>query len=195
MKTKWNALRRSSLLPMIMAVVLAITIMGCEKEVPKAPGESLAPEAVYSGNIMDETFWVNPEGSSLVLFNGDISLEFPEGAVSVPTQFTLASFPLHQIDLDGHNYYNRGYSLSGTTTSDQQFMTNDIEIQIKYDLSEENWLKTVPVDPSTLTILNVSPTVYAYDKVVSIGDCYTDFSSKIIKGCICQCGFYVVGEN
>jgi hypothetical protein len=194
MKTKWNALRRSSLLPMIMAAVMTLTTMSCEVEPPILSGESLAPEVVYSGNIMNETFWVNPEGSNLVLFNGDISLEFPEGAVSVPTQFVLVSFPLHHLDLDCHNYYNRGYSLSGITPY-QKFDTSSIKIRIRYDLSEENWLKTVPVDPSNLTILNVSPNVYAYDRVVSIGDCYTDISCKIIKGCICQCGFYVVGEN
>ncbi len=193
MKTNWIASKISSLLPLIMAVVLTLITMGCEKEVPLLPGESLAPEAVYSGNIMDETFWVNPEGSNLVLFNGDISLEFPEGTVSVPTEFTLALFPLHHLDLDDHNIYNRGYSLVGT--SSYQKLMKSIKIRIRYDLSEENWLKTVPVDPSTLTILNVSPTVYAYDRVVSIGNCCTDFSCKIIKGCLCQCGFYVVGEN
>ena len=194
MKTNWIRLKTGGLLPMIMAAVMSLITMGCEKEVSLLHGESLAPEAQYSGNIMTKTFWVSPEGSNLVLFNGDVSLEFPKGAVSVPTEFTLASFPIHHLDLDGHNYYNRGYSLSGIT-SYQNFMTSNIKIQIKYDLSEENWLKNVPVDPIKLTIFNVSPNIYAYERVVSIGDCCTDFSCKIIKGCICQCGFYVVGEN
>ena len=180
---------------MIMAAVFALTTLGCEEEVSLLPGESLASEAASSGNIMTENFWVSPEGSILNFFNGAISLEFPKGTVSVPTEFTLASFPLHHLDLDAHNYYNRGYSLFGNSTYSQKFMTSNIKIQIKYDLSEDNWLKNVPVDPGNLTILNVSPTLYAYDRVVSIGDCCTDFSCKIIKGCICQCGFYVVGEN
>ena len=194
MKTNWIALKISSLLPMIMAAVITLTTLACEEEVPLVYEDSPVPEALYSGNIMNETFWVNPEGSNLVLFNGDVSLGFPEGTVSVPTEFTLVSFPLHHLDLDGHNYYNRGYSLSGIT-SYQKFMTSNITIRIKYDLSEENWLKSVPTDPSKLTILNVSPTIYDYERVVSIGDCCTDFSCKIIKGCICQCGFYMVGEN
>jgi len=155
---------------------------------------SSSPEAQYSDNIMNETFWVNPEGSSIVLFDGDVSLEFPEGAVSASTQFTLASFPLHHLDLDAHKYYNRGYSLSGITPY-QKLNSGNIKINIKYDMLEESWPMGVPTDPGNLSILNVSPTVYSYDRVVSIGDCCTDFSCKIIKGCICQCGFYVVGED
>ena len=179
---------------MIMAAVFALITVGCDKVEPLVFVDSPSPGAQYSGNIMNATFWVNPEGSNIVLFDGDVSLEFPEGAVSVPTQFNLVSFPLHHLDLDGHNIYNRGYSLSGITPY-EKFNTSSTKIQIKYDLLEENWLKGVPTDPGNLTILNVLPTIYAYDRVVSIGNCCTDFSCKIIKGCICQCGFYVVGEN
>ncbi len=194
MKTDPNALKKGSMLPMIIAAVMTLTTMSCEKVDDMVYEQSLAPEATYSGNIMNETFWVTPEATNVDLFKGDVSLEFPEGAVSGPTQFTLVSFPLHHADLDGHNYYNKGYALSGFTEH-QKFNSSGIKIRIKYDLLEENWLKTVPEDPGNITILNVSPTVYAYDRVVSIGNCCTDFSCKIIKGCICQCGFYVVGEN
>lgn len=179
---------------MVVVAIFTLTTIGCDKVDPLESVDSSFPEAQYSANIMNETFWVNPEGSNIVLFDGDVSLEFPEGTVSAPTQFTLASFPLHHLDLDGHNIYNRGYSLSGITPY-QKFNTSNIKIRIKYDLSEENWLKGVPTDPGNLTILNVSPTIYSYDRVVSIGNCCTDFSCKTIKGCICQCGFYVVGEN
>lgn len=179
---------------MLMTAVLALTIMGCEKEDPLLTGESLASEANYSGNILTETFWVSPEGTQIDLFNGDVSLEFPDGTVAVPTEFNVVSFPLdHLDDLEGHNIYNRGYSLTGNTT--YQKLDQSIKIRLRYDLSEDNWLKDVPVDPGNITILNVSPTLYSYDRVVSIGDCCTDFSCKIVKGCICQCGFYVVGED
>ncbi len=194
MKTYWITLKKGGLIPMILAAVLAVTALGCEEDPLLLSDDSPSPEATYSGNIKTATFWVNPEGTRVTLFNGDISLEFPKGAVMVPSEFNLVSFPLDHLDLDGHNYYNRGYSLTGSTTY-QKFMTPNIKIYIKYDLAEESWLKSVPADPGNLTILNVSPTVYAYDRVVSIGDCCTDFSCKLIKGCICQCGFYVVGEN
>lgn len=193
MKTNWIASKISSLLPMIMAAVLTLTIMGCEKEVPIVPGDTLAPAANYSGNIMTKTFWVSPEGANVDLFNGDVSLEFQEGTVTVPTEFTLSSFPLHHLELDDHNTYNRGFSLNGNSM-DQNFM-NSIKICIRYDLSQENWTKNVPIYPGSISILNVSPTLYAYERVVSIGDCRTDFSCMRITGCIGGCGFYVIGEN
>jgi hypothetical protein len=193
MKTKRYAMKTGGLLTMIMTAVLALTIMGCEKVEPIPIGESMAPEDPYIGNIMYETFWVYPAGTNVNLFDEEISLEFPEGAVSVPTEFTLASFHLHHLDLDAHNLYNRGYSLV-VNSLDQNFR-GSIKLNIKYDLSESNWLKSVPVDAGSITILCVSPTIYAYETIVSIGNCSTDFSSMIIKGYIYQCGFYVVGEN
>lgn len=194
MKTKWNALRRSSLLPTIMAAVFALTTMSCEKEVPLLQGEYPDGETTYSGNIMTETFWVGPEATNVDLFKGDVSLEFPEGTVAVPTEFNMTTFSLHHLsDMEGHNIYNRGYSLVGATT--YQKLQQSIKIRLRYDLLDSNWLKGAPTDPGSITILNVSPTLYSYERVVSIGDCCTDFNCKIVKGCICQCGFYVVGEN
>ncbi len=194
MKTKRNAMKTGGLLPMIMVAVITVITLGCEKDPILLDGESLAQEVQSSGNIMTESFWVYPTGTDVNLFNGLLLLEFPEGAVMIPTEFSLASFPLHHLGLDGHNYHNRGISLTGSS-SDQKFMSSNIKIHIKYDLSDDNWLKSVPTDPGNITILNVSPTIYEYDRVVSIGDCSSDFSSMIIKGSISQCGFYVVGEN
>jgi hypothetical protein len=78
MKTKRISFKTGSLLSIIMTAVLALTILGCEKEDPLFTGQSFTPETTYSGNIMTETFWVSPEGTNVDLFNGDVSLEFPE---------------------------------------------------------------------------------------------------------------------
>lgn len=193
MKTNWIALKKGSLLPVIVAAVTTLTIISCEEDPLLINEENTVPEAQYSGNILDATFSVNPEGNVVELFNGLISLEFPEGAVTEPTEFTMVSFPLHHLDLDGHNLYNRGFSLTGDLM-DSRFISS-IRIRVRFDLAEKNWLKSVPVNPEELNIYNISPFGCAIKRVTSIGDCCTDLSCNMVSGCISQCGSYVVGEN
>jgi hypothetical protein len=193
MKTKWIASMTGGLLPFIMAALLFLTTTGCEKETPILYGDSLEPETELSGNIISETFSVDPEGSNVNLFNGAVSMTFPEGAVSSLTEFTLVTFPLHHLDMDGINMYKRGYALEGP--SSKLIFPNGVTFNARYDLNEASWKKSVPNNEENLTIYYVSPTLYAYERIVSIGYCCVDCDSKIVKGCIGQCGFYVVGEN
>jgi len=181
------------LLPFIMAAVLCLATTGCEKESPILSGNVQEPETSSKGNIMAESFWVEPDGTSVNLFNGTVLMTFPEGAVTTRTEFTLVTFPLHHLDMDGINIYKRGYALEGHT--ENKIFPNGVHFSAKYDMVEENWMKSVPADEQNLTIYYVSPTLYAYERIVSIGDCCVDCDCKIVKGCIGQCGFYVVGEN
>lgn len=193
MKTNMIALKTDSLLPFILAALMFLATTGCEKEQPLYYGDSIEAEAQYNGNILNESFWVQPEGSDLELLGGAVTMTFPEGAVSVPSQFTLVSFPIHHLDLDGFNMYNRGFSLEGPAIN--QRFANGIMFRVTYDMSGGSWKKSVPVDEQNLTIYYVSPTLYAYERITPIGPCCIDGDCKIIKGCIGQCGFYVVGEN
>ena len=193
MKTNRIASMTGGLLTIIMAAILCLATTGCEKEYPTISEKFQEPETSYNGNIMSESFWVEPEGTSVNLFNGTVSMEFREGAVVNRTEFTLVTFPLHHLDMDGINIYKRGYSLEGNTQN--KIFPNGVTFRAEYDLVEENWKKSVPDNEENLTIYYVSPTLYAYERIVSIGDCCVDCNCKIVKGCIGQCGFYVVGEN
>lgn len=192
MKTKQIASMTGSMVPLILAAVMLLATTGCEED-PYINGDSIEPETEYSGNVMYETFWVDPEGSSVNLFNGAVSMNFPEGAVSNRTDFTLYSFPVHHLDFEGKNIYNRGYSLIGEM--DNEFFLQSVTLQLKYGMAESYWKKSVPANQENLTIYFVSPCLYSYERIVSIGDCCVDVDCKIVKGCISHCGFYVVGEN
>lgn len=193
MKTKRIASMTGGLLPFIMAAALCLATTGCEKESQIISENPQEPETSYSGNIMAQSFWVEPEGTSVTLFNGAVSMNFPKGAVRTRTEFTLVTFPLHHLDMDGINIYKRGYSLEGHSGTNN--FPNGVTFRALYDLDEGSWKKSVPDDELNLTIYYVSPTLYAYERIVSIGDCCVDCKCKIVKGCIGQCGFYVVGEN
>jgi len=195
MKTTWIASKISRLLPLIMAAVLTLTTMGCGDD-PEInyPERAQIPGPEYSGNILSQSFEVLPEGTSVDVFGGTVSLTFPEGAVTVPTDFNIYSFPIHHLDWGDFNMYNRGLWLEGDTP-DQKIV--NITMKFCYDLAPKNWKKAAP-GPSVeknLTIYQVSPNIHAYQRINSIGDCCVDCSCKIVKGCISGCGFYVVGEN
>jgi len=195
MKTNWIALKTGSLLPLIMAALMTLTIMGCGKEDPPEPVvDRPESEAAYSGNVITQTFWVYPEGTEVSALGGTVWLKFPEGAVSVLTEFTITCFPIHHLEFDGFNMYNRGIHLESGTPN--QKLAN-VMITLNYDLAQENWKKSAPIPlaESFMTIYHVSPNLYAYQRINSIGDCCVDCESKTIQGCISSCGFYVLGEN
>lgn len=191
MKTNLIVLKNGSLLLLVMAAVMGLTTTACEKD----PGPEITqPEALYFGNVMNQQFWVNPEGGTVNLFDGIVEIFFPEGAVSSLTQFTFESFPVDHLDLDGFNLYNRGFALEGSS-SNQVFPTG-ITIKLKYDMNSGSWLKDLPTDEENLKIYCycVSPIQLSYEKLVPFENCCVDRTCKIIKGCIGKCGFYVVGE-
>jgi hypothetical protein len=203
MKTKQSASMTGGMVPLILAAVMLLATTGCgedpyilygDSEDPYILyGDSIEPETEYSGNVMYETFWVDPEGSSVNLFNGAVSMNFPEGAVLNRTEFTLYTFPVHHLDFEGKNMYNRGYSLEGQMKN--KIFPNGVTFRARYDMAEQNWKKSAPAAEENLTIFYISPKLCAYERIISIDDCCVDCDCKIVKGSIRQCGFYVVGEN
>jgi len=194
MKTNWIALKQGSLLPLVMAAIFTLTTIGCEKVSPLSTEDRPEINNSYSSSIMSQSFTVYPEGTEVNVLDGVAKLTFPEGTVMVPTEFTITCFPIHHLDLDGINTFNRGLSLE-SGTPDQKLV--NVMVQLNYDLLPDNWLKNTPVVNSekSLTIYHVSPVLYAYERIYSIGDCCVDISCNMIRGCISCCGFYVVGEN
>lgn len=193
MKTEWIASKIGSLLPTIMAAILALTLFGCGED-PIYPERSQVPSAAYNGDILSHTFTVDPEGTEVTVLGGAVWLKFPVGSVLVPTEFNISSFSVHHLNLDGINMFKRGFYLVGGAAD--QNLTN-VSIRLNYDLAPKNWKKNTPCPNAekNLTIYHVSPTVYAYQRINPIGKCCVDCSEKTIKGCISCCGFYVLGEN
>lgn len=193
MKTKVIATKKIRQIPLILTALIFISF-SCDKIEPVLPGESLAYEDAHPADLMTETFWVTPLGSSFNLFNGEVSLKFPAGAVIAGTEFTLISFPLYHLeDLADHNLYKRGYSLFINSTSLE--LEKSIRILLSYDLKENSWLRGKSPKPDNITVFEVSPSFYSLEYVLSIGDCKNDISNKQINGWIAQCGSYVLGEN
>lgn len=182
----------SGLLTFLMAAIILLTLTGCEKDTLLYPETAVENETEYTGNVMCQTFMVYPEGSEFSAFGGSVWLKFPEGAVSVPTEFKIATFPIHHLKYEGFNMYNKGIYLEGEKPF--QDLAN-IMIRLTYDLVPKNWKKSAPgPNDKNLTIYHVSPSIYDYQRINSIGDCCVDCSCTMISGCIRYCGFYVVGE-
>lgn len=194
MKTNRIALKKVGLLPLIMAALMAFILMGCQKDYPVYPERSLEAETEFTGHVTTQTFMVYPEGTEVNAFNGSIWLKFPEGTVDVPSEFTVTQFPAGHLDYKGINMYKKGIYLE--SEKPYQDLAN-VMVQVQYDLKDDNWTDGAPTPQAeeNMTIYNVSPNIYAYQRINSIGDCCVDCSCKMIKGCFSGCGFYVVGEN
>jgi hypothetical protein len=193
MKTKKIATQTGRMLTFLMAALVLLATTGCEDEPPIPPEELPKAETQYSGNIMTQDFWVSPEGGTFNLIDGALEIVIPKGAVSHSTEFSLTSFPVHYLDLEGYNLYDRGFYLEGD--SPEQMFPGGISFKIRYDMVEGSWLKSVPVDERNLQIYWGSPTLYFSKKVDPVGECCVDRNCKIVIGCLGKCGFYVVGEK
>lgn len=180
------------LLTFLMAALILLTIMGCEKEDPLNT-EKLLTEAEYPEFLESQAFKVPPDGKEVSVFGGSVILNFPEGSVEAPTIFAISSFLVNQFDLDDMNMYNMGLYLEGESPSQK---LNNVSIQVNYDLAPESWKKGAP-GPSdeNLTIYCVYPNIFAYEGINSIGECCVDCSSTMIQGYINNCGFYILGEK
>ena len=180
------------LLTFLMAALIILTIMGCEKEDPGTTERPLY-EVEYPEFLKSQAFKVPPEGKEVSVFGGSVILNFEEGSVSGPTMFTISSFLVNHLDLDDMNMYKLGLYLEGEYPS---LNLKDVTIQVKYDLDPESWKKSAPgPTDENLTIYHVSPNIFTYEGIYSIGECCVDCSSTMIQGCIDCCGFYVVGEK
>jgi len=192
MKTKKITSMPGGLLALLMAALFLLTIMGCEEEIDPIEGIYLI-EAEYPEDWISQTFMVKPEGTEVSVFEGSVFLTFKEGSVETPTAFVISHFPVNHLDLDGMNLYNMGLYLEGESPSQK---LSNVSIQVDYDLDPENWKKSAPgPTDENLTIYHVSPDIYAYETVNSIGGCCVDCSSTMIQGCINNSGFFVVGEK
>jgi len=184
----------SSLLPIIMAAAVILTL-GCQKEeeifIPGINNSS----PVEPGDNMKITFVVQPTGTTVTAFDGAVELNFPSGAVYFPTEFTLVSCCMDNMDSNGINIMNQGFYLELEDDAADLVLHEHIEVHLKYDLGEDSWNTNIPDDDENLTIYNAYPNLDACQKVKSIGDCCTDGDFKMVMGCIEQCGYYVVGEN
>lgn len=197
MKTKQIA--STCTLLSILMVAAMILPMGCEEaEGPFIPGiNNSSPE--QPGDNLKTTFVVQPTGTSMTFFDGAVTLEFPSGAVYVPTEFTIVSCCMDNINSGGINTFKRGISLENDTglqgKSGDAVLHDHVTIRLNYDLIEGSWNIKIPEDEEKLTIYSARPNFEVCQKINSLGDCCTDCSVKEVMGCIDQCGFYVVGEN
>jgi hypothetical protein len=193
MKTKRIASVTGGLLRFLVAALVLLATTGCEEEPPIPPEEFPKPEALNSGHIITQSFWVYPEGGTIDLFEGAMEIVIPRGAVSSSTEFTLSIFPIHYLDLDGYNLYNRGFYLEGD--SPEQMFPDGITLKIRYDMVEASWLKDLPANERNLQIYRGSPTVYFDRRFDAVGECCVDCNCNMVIGCVDKCGFYVVGEK
>jgi len=185
MKTNLLKLEKVSLAPMIMLIVMALITMGCqEKHDDGLP-------AIYAGDILTESFTVMPEGITLKAFDESVTLDFPGGTVFVPTELTLVSFPLNNLDMKGINIMNRGFSLK--SSQPEHDMHENVMINLTYNF--RHFLDGAPAHHSNLTIYKITHDFKTFTECESIGECCVDDLCNMISGCFDQCGFYVVGEK
>jgi len=183
MKTHWSSNRFGSLKYVIMAAVLVLACFGCEDY----ERTSLDKET----NILaSEDHWVDPEGVSLIALDGAIYIEFPPGAVSVPTLFTIALLDLENHPIEEYNSMDHGISI--TNSARDLGFGESVIIRMNYDLAA--FQRSTEVNEDYLTIYKVESVGNLSERQVSIGECCVDCSCKTVMGCIGECGLYVVGE-
>jgi hypothetical protein len=176
MNSKWIASKKSSLIQVIMAAALGMAGFSCTEPMLGDP----QIEHPTNGD-----FWVGQEGKVVYALEGRVILEFPEEAVSEPTLFTIASFPLDNLEMDGYNMMNCGVSL----TCDVPGLKFGKSVHLKLTYCSSDFKAGSPVIEEDITIYGIIPDVHAF----SIGDCCVDCIWDIISGCIDECGIYVVG--
>ena len=178
MKTTRIALKNTRLLPLILAAVLGLASFSCSEA-------RLGDDPIEYAN--DGDFWVDREGKVVYALEGSVILEFPEGAVTEPTLFTVESFPQDQLEMDGFNMANCGISLKSAFPG--QKFAKSVHIKLLYCTTD--FKAATPVNEENLTIFRILPNVFAS----SIGQCTVDCTWDMIYGCINECGIYSVGEN
>ena len=185
MKTKWIASKTRSLVLVIMAAVIVLASHGCEKDHDPREIGKLPVIVDDSPSIESEYFWVDQGGSSVNALKGSVTLEFPKGAVTEPTQFTLKKSKLNCMDRET-NLMNCSITLS--SNSRDEFFNEPVLLKLHYCLSD--FSNPNAVNEEDITIYRIETNGYAY----SIGDCTADAGGKMISGYIDECGTFVLGE-
>lgn len=176
-----------NLVPLIIASVMGLTNYGCE-DLLNEPEVNLPEECLFGQGSAD-SFTVFPGGSVVQILDGVASLEFPKGAVAVPTKFTLSTSALDPNGMYEYNLMNRRISLKPELASKSGEFEVPVKIKMNYD--ESGFIRTLKSPEDNLTIYNLNDIYYAY----SIGECCVDCECKTVDGCITQCGIFVVGEK
>lgn len=185
MKTHWISIRFGSLTYVFMAAVLVLACIGCEKDLEPI-------DHVDESNILaSENHWVSPEGTSLIVLDGSVFLDFSPGAVTSPTLFTIASVAMDDDPMEEYNSMDQGILL--TSSSQDLEFGNPVNVRMNYDL--ESFQGSVRIDEDQLTIYKVESVGSLSENLVSIGQCCVDCSCKTVSGCISECGLYMVGER
>lgn len=175
----------------ITAVIVVFTCTGCSESSTIISQPDGSDILLNNEEVITEYIRVLPSGTVSSVFNGSVMLDFPSGTVPTPTRFSIASFPLDHLDLDGINIMQRGITIKNIT-NDNKF-GNPVKLLVRYDMANYNQCK--PGDESDLSICKFRGDIYAYDKVESIGECAMNCSCKTICVLINGCGTYVVVEN
>ena len=177
METKRIAPKKNNLVPVIMAAVLGLASFSCSEPL-LGDNENV---------ISSEHFWVDQEGKTVYALEGIVTLEFLEGTVTEPTQFTVELFPVNHLEMSGYNMMNCGIRLESAARE----LKFEKSVQLKLNYCISDFKSANPHIEENLTIYNIIPNVFAN----SIGECSVDCTWEMICGCIDECGFYVVGEN
>ncbi len=162
-----------------------------------AKGAKIYTDGHKAGNIGDSEVLVY---SSAVRGNNPEILEAKDKGIPVIRRAEmlgeLIAVKATSIGVSGTHGKTSTSSMVGSVLNAADLDLHEhIEVHLKYDLTEDSWKKSSPVDEENLTIYKAYPNLEACQKVKSIGDCCTDCDFNMVMGCIEQCGYYVVGEN
>ena len=195
MKTKWFSPVQGSMLPLILLSFLVFASYGCEDNTTGSSSDRpiIDREANLDGNVFSEQYWVQPEGTIIGAINGTLRMDFPRGAVNEPTLITVASFPLDHLDLDGYKMLNRGYRIEASPMVEQ--FNKSAKLWLQFDINEVKTGKRASFDKDNMTLFQVWDNLQAYEKIEVVEGCCINSACDMVYACICECGFYVVGEN
>ncbi|MEN8229457.1 MAG: hypothetical protein ABFS38_14960 [Bacteroidota bacterium] len=194
MKTNCIVSKTSSLLLTIMAVNFALFTLGCEEvdvEILTHLIKYDTQESEITEPQLNEFFIVDPAGTRITVLNGTVELYFLNGAVLLPTRFNISSFPIADLDLEGHNMQKWGIIIE--STSEEKTFSNMVRIWLKYDLDQFEAGTLQKGDH--LTIYSVDQNDFTDTEIESIGNCSIDLPYQRIKGYINKCGYYIVGKK
>ncbi len=180
---------------MILFAFLIFASSGCEDEIPSSTSDrsTVDLQANIYGNVFSEHYWVKPEGTIINAINGTLRLDFPRGAVNEPTLITVASFPLDHLNLDGYKMLNRGYRIESSPMVEH--FNKSAKLWLQFDINEVKTGKTANFDQDNMTLYQVWDNLQAYENIETVEGCCINSSCDMVYACICECGFYVVGEN
>lgn len=187
MKTKWISSNNKSHYYRIIPVIVAFICTGCTLD----PSDDVPEQQAINAEMITEYFYVHASGSTVTAFDGNLILDFPAGTMATSTRFSIVSFPLDHLDLDGINLMQRGFSIKNLSNNNK--FAYPVRILMRYDLADFN--ECEPSEESELIICKFYGDRYAFHKVEVIGECCMNCSCKTVNVCINECGTYVVVEN